>query len=62
MPKYAHPLASTQSLSLHVRKAEVKVTQAEQAAFLLVTGAAAVAVALCPCPGPDPANLLHSPL
>lgn len=47
---------------LHVWESEVKVTEAEQTALLLVTGAAAVA--LCPGrlgPGPAPAaSLLHS--
>lgn len=48
-------------LHLHVWETEVKVTETKQAAFLLVTSAAAVTF----CPGrlgprPGSANLLHS--
>lgn len=48
-------------LHLHVWETEVKVTETKQAAFPLVTSAAAVTF----CPGrlgprPRPANLLHS--
>lgn len=54
-------LAVLFNLHLHVWETEVKVTEAKQAAFLLVTSAAAVT--FCPGrlgPSPGSANLLHS--